>query len=174
MPEHLTSLSSSAMPAFAVRRASSAHQYACALFCGLSLALTASAASAEDTTLSFAFDSAALTADARGELDKIAAILTDPNIEGYSILIHGHTDAVGSSEYNQRLSERRAEAARQYFITRHGIDPSRLITKGHGKSKLLVAAVPGSKANRRVQLVVFDTASRTRTAAAERAGDSPG
>jgi flagellar motor protein MotB len=76
---------------------------------------------------------------------------------------------------NQALSERRAEAARQYFITRHGIDPSRLIARGHGKAKLLAAATPASKANRRVQLVIFDTASRTRTAAVQKAGkEAPG
>jgi outer membrane protein OmpA-like peptidoglycan-associated protein len=169
MPEHPISPSSPAMPASNVRSAISARQCACALFCGLALALAAPSASAEEVTLNFGFDSAVLSAQARGELDRIAAVLTDPNIEGYSISIDGHTDGVGSSQYNQALSERRAEAARQYFITRHGIDPSRLIARGHGKAKPLAAAAPASKANRRVQLVIFDTASRTRMAAAQKA-----
>jgi outer membrane protein OmpA-like peptidoglycan-associated protein len=109
-----------------------------------------------DRTVNFAFNSAELTPQARSELDKVAAVLTDPSIEKYSIIIHGHTDIVGTAEYNQILSERRAEAARQYFISHHGIDPSRLTAKGHGKSKLLLASDPTNEANRRV---VFENAN---------------
>jgi outer membrane protein OmpA-like peptidoglycan-associated protein len=101
--------------------------------------------------VNFAFNSAELTAEARRELDKVAAVLIDPNIEKYSIIIHGHTDGVGSAEYNQSLSERRAAAARQYFIAQHGIDPNRLTARGHGKSQLLVSSDPTSEVNRRVQ-----------------------
>jgi outer membrane protein OmpA-like peptidoglycan-associated protein len=104
-----------------------------------------------DRTINFAFNSAELTAEARSELDKVAAVLTDPNIEKYTIIVHGHTDAVGSAEYNQGLSERRAEAARQYFIAQHGIDPNRLIAQGHGKSQLLLPTDPTNELNRRVQ-----------------------
>jgi outer membrane protein OmpA-like peptidoglycan-associated protein len=103
-----------------------------------------------DRTVNFAFNSAELTPDARRELDKVAAVLRDSNIEKYSIVIHGHTDATGSADYNQLLSERRAEAARQYFIAQHGIDPRRLTAKGHGKSQLLTTG-PTDDANRRVQ-----------------------
>jgi outer membrane protein OmpA-like peptidoglycan-associated protein len=103
-----------------------------------------------DRTVNFAFNSAELTPDARMELDKVAAVLRDSNIEKYSIVIHGHTDAIGSAEYNQWLSERRAEAAKQYFVSQHGIDPRRLVAKGHGKSQLL-SADPTNQANRRVQ-----------------------
>jgi outer membrane protein OmpA-like peptidoglycan-associated protein len=104
-----------------------------------------------DRTINFAFDSAELTPEARSELDKVAAVLTDRHIEKYTIIIHGHTDDIGTVEYNQSLSERRAEAARKYFITQHGIDPSRLIAKGHGKSQLLLPADPTNALNRRVQ-----------------------
>jgi outer membrane protein OmpA-like peptidoglycan-associated protein len=160
------------------------------LFCGLSLALGAATASAEelshdemvcaldpqcvmpvvnrrvrgitatssvrtpgsfDRTINFAFNSAELTPEARSELDKVAAVLTDPKIEKYTIIIHGHTDDVGTAEYNQRLSERRANAARQYFISQYGIDPNRLIARGHGKSQLLLPDDPTNLLNRRVQ-----------------------
>jgi outer membrane protein OmpA-like peptidoglycan-associated protein len=104
-----------------------------------------------DRTINFAFDSAALTPEARSELDKVAAVLADPKIEKYTIIIHGHTDDIGSVEYNQALSERRAEAARQYFITQHGIDPHRLSARGHGKSQLLLPDDPTNALNRRVQ-----------------------
>jgi outer membrane protein OmpA-like peptidoglycan-associated protein len=194
MPKNLASLLTSgatapAQPKSSGAKSSAAVKYAYLLVCGLSLALGAAPASAEelshdemvcaldpqcampivdrrlrgitattsvrtpgsfDRTVNFAFNSAELTADARRDLDKVAAVLTDSNVEKYPIVIHGHTDGVGTAEYNQRLSERRAEAARQYFITQHGIDPSRLVARGHGKSQLLTPD-PTSEANRRVQ-----------------------
>jgi outer membrane protein OmpA-like peptidoglycan-associated protein len=104
-----------------------------------------------DRTVNFAFNSAELTAQARLELDKVAGVLTDPSIEKYSIIINGHTDAVGGVEYNQGLSERRAEAARQYLMTQHAIDGNRLIAKGYGKSQLLLPTDPTNELNRRVQ-----------------------
>jgi outer membrane protein OmpA-like peptidoglycan-associated protein len=117
-----------------------------------------------DRTVNFAFNSAELTPDARRELDKVAAVLRDSSIEKYSIVIHGHTDAIGSADYNQLLSERRAEAARQYFITQHGIDPRRLTAKGHGKSQLLTAG-PTDEANRRVQFENANYATASASAA---------
>ncbi len=122
-----------------------------------------------DRTVNFAFNSADLTPEARSELDKVAAVLTDPSIQKYSIVIHGHTDGIGGVEYNQILSERRAAAARQYFISQHGIDPSRLTAKGHGKSQLLVAADPTNEVNRRVQ---FENANYA-TASAESVAPRP-
>jgi hypothetical protein len=52
---------------------------------------------------------------------------------------------------SQRLSERRAEAVRDYLITEHAIDPNRLIAKGYGKSQLLLPTEPTNALNRRVQ-----------------------
>ncbi|MFZ2139614.1 MAG: OmpA family protein, partial [Xanthobacteraceae bacterium] len=74
-----------------------------------------------------------------------------PSIAKYPIIIAGHTDGVGGAEYNQRLSERRAESARQYLIAQHGIDPHRLTAKGYGKARLLLPNEPASELNRRVQ-----------------------
>ena len=69
----------------------------------------------------------------------------------YDFNINGHTDAKGADEYNQKLSEMRAEAARKYLITRHAIDAKRLIVKGYGKSQLLLPTEPDNELNRRVQ-----------------------
>jgi len=103
-----------------------------------------------DRTVNFPFNSAELTAEARKELDAVAETLQRPNISKLDIVINGHTDAVGGPEYNQALSERRAEAARQYLIT-HGIDGNRLIAKGYGKTELLLPTDPTNELNRRVQ-----------------------
>jgi outer membrane protein OmpA-like peptidoglycan-associated protein len=103
-----------------------------------------------DRTINFEFDSAELTAQARSELDKVAAVLNDPSIAKYPIIIAGHTDGVGNPEYNRVLSQRRAESARQYLVS-HGVDPHRLTAKGYGKSRLLLPNDPASEVNRRVQ-----------------------
>jgi outer membrane protein OmpA-like peptidoglycan-associated protein len=104
-----------------------------------------------DRTVNFAFNSAELTAEARKELDAVAESLKRPNVSKLDIAISGHTDAVGSPEYNQELSQRRAEAARQYLITQHGIDGKRLTAKGYGKTRLLLPNDPTNDLNRRVQ-----------------------
>ena len=94
---------------------------------------------------------AELTSEASTKLDKVARVLTDPSAQKYDIVLSGHTDGVGSAEYNQQLSERRAQAARNYLINRHGIESSRLIAKGYGKSQLLLPSDPKNELNRRVQ-----------------------
>jgi outer membrane protein OmpA-like peptidoglycan-associated protein len=104
-----------------------------------------------DRTINFEFNAAVLTAQARTELDKVAAALKDPSIEKYPIIIAGHTDGIGGIAYNQGLSQRRAESARQYLITLHGIDGRRLTAKGYGMSQLLLPNDPGNELNRRVQ-----------------------
>jgi outer membrane protein OmpA-like peptidoglycan-associated protein len=106
-----------------------------------------------DRTVHFAFDSTELTADAHSELYEVANCLMDPRLVDVSIVINGYTDAVGSAEYNQGLSERRAEAVRQYLISAFGVDPSRLSAKGHGKSEPLLPGEPANALNRRVSFV---------------------
>jgi outer membrane protein OmpA-like peptidoglycan-associated protein len=104
-----------------------------------------------DRTVNFAFNSADLTAEARKELDAVAETLKRPTVNKLEIVISGHTDAVGTDEYNQGLSQRRAEAARQYLIAQHGIEGKRLIAKGHGKTEPLLPSDPTNELNRRVQ-----------------------
>src|SRR6516164_5249641 len=104
-----------------------------------------------DQQIVFAFNSAELTTEARTQLDKVAEALTNPRVASSTIIIHGHTDAVGGAEYNRVLSQQRAEATRQYFIKEHGIDPSRLKAVGHGKTQLLLPDDPNNERNRRVQ-----------------------
>jgi outer membrane protein OmpA-like peptidoglycan-associated protein len=128
--------------------------------------ITRSTPGSFDRTVNFAFNSADLTPEARTELDKVAAVLKDASIEKYTIVIHGHTDGVGSADYNQKLSERRAAAAREYFISEHGIDPSRLKSEGHGKSRLLLPSDPGNEANRRVQFENANYASASASSTA--------
>ena len=62
--------------------------------------------------------SAELQQDAQITLQQLGTALKDPSLAKYSFTIAGHTDAKGSPEYNQKLSERRAEAVRAVQIGR--------------------------------------------------------
>jgi outer membrane protein OmpA-like peptidoglycan-associated protein len=85
-------------------------------------------------------------------LDEVVQVLKDnPKIK---IEVQGHTDNVGQAAYNLKLSQQRADAVRAYLVG-HGIDPSRLVSKGYGMTQPLVPNTSeGNRAlNRRVQFI---------------------
>jgi peptidoglycan-associated lipoprotein len=80
------------------------------------------------------FNSDEIRADAALELDKLIQILFDnPTIV---IELHSHTDARGTEEYNNALSDRRAKSAKAYMLI-NGVDPNRIGTRGYGESRIL-------------------------------------
>jgi OmpA-OmpF porin, OOP family len=104
-------------------------------------------------SVQFEFASAQLTSEAKAVLDNLGAALRSPDLSANTFLIEGHTDAVGSAEYNQRLSEARADSVKTYLTSTLGIQPSRLETVGRGETQPLDAADPEAAVNRRVQIV---------------------
>lgn len=102
-----------------------------------------------DLLVNFDFNSDKLTQAAKENLDQFAKALQDPRLKGEKFEIDGHTDATGTEDYNQGLSERRANAVVSY-LTSQGLDPSELIPKGFGKMKPRVPD-PFSPENRRVE-----------------------
>jgi outer membrane protein OmpA-like peptidoglycan-associated protein len=102
-----------------------------------------------DLLVNFEFNSEKLTQAAKENLDQFAKTLLDPRLSGEKFGIDGHTDAVGAEQYNQGLSERRANAVVSYLASQ-GVDASTLIAKGFGKTKPRVAN-PYSAENRRVE-----------------------
>jgi OOP family OmpA-OmpF porin len=91
----------------------------------------------------FEFNKAVLTADARKTLDaEVVAKLRDFGDVRY-IIVNGHADRLGSAQYNQRLSEKRADAVRAYLVSK-GIDQSKVETLGFGKT-LPVKGCPDQK-----------------------------
>ena len=90
---------------------------------------------------------------AREKVAKIAGILLA--YPGLQIEIDGHTDSVGSDDYNQSLSERRAEAVRTYLVSQ-GIPPATVRAMGFGEHQPVVTntTASGRQQNRRVELVV--------------------
>jgi outer membrane protein OmpA-like peptidoglycan-associated protein len=109
--------------------------------------------------VNFDYNSADLTSDARITLDQLGTALRDPRLAAFSFVIAGHTDAKGSVDFNQKLSERRAEAVRNYMISQFGIAAERLTAKGYGKSQLLDPDHPEDGVNRRVQVINTSAAS---------------
>jgi OOP family OmpA-OmpF porin len=91
----------------------------------------------------FEFNKAVLTAEARAKLDsEVIAKLRDLRDVRY-IIVNGHADRLGSAQYNQKLSEQRAEAVRADLVSR-GVDTSKVETLGFGKT-LPVKSCPDQK-----------------------------
>lgn len=99
----------------------------------------------------FAYDSAKILDDAAPYLDSLGNVLASNRAIEFAIYVVGHTDAQGTEEYNLSLSQRRADAVKDYLVRVHGVDPERLITVGKGEAELLDPADPASAANRRVE-----------------------
>ncbi|MGA7616342.1 MAG: OmpA family protein [Thermoanaerobaculia bacterium] len=101
----------------------------------------------------------ALAPGAKDVLRKIAAQLKEnPKLV---IQIEGHTDSVGSADYNQQLSEARADAVRD-FLTSQGVAPAEMSTVGKGESEPVAsnATSAGRQQNRRVELVITTSAQQ--------------
>ena len=80
----------------------------------------------------FSFDKYAIRADQKTKLDELIASLGGAEIE--SITVIGHTDRIGTTAYNQRLSERRAASVKNYLVNK-GIPADRIHMEGRGKSE---------------------------------------
>ncbi|GAB5506372.1 MAG: OmpA family protein [Rhizobiaceae bacterium] len=105
-------------------------------------------------SINFAFGSAIIPYSQYGKVENIADALRGIRSRGRfaTILIEGHTDAVGSPYSNQRLSERRAESLKQVLVYHFGIPAGMLQTVGYGEAHLLVPTPYEEWRNRRVTL----------------------
>lgn len=105
----------------------------------------------------FDFDKAVLKPDAKVKLDDMASKLKGINLE--VVIAVGHTDAVGSDEYNQKLSVKRAEAVKAYLVSNGGIENNRVYTEGKGKKQPVAdnKTADGRAQNRRVEIEVVGT-----------------
>jgi outer membrane protein OmpA-like peptidoglycan-associated protein len=104
----------------------------------------------------FDFDRAELTQRNRELLSRIAGILLVS--KAYGLSVFGYTDDVGTAEYNQQLSLRRAKAVQDYLV-QSGIDPGIINVKGYGKTSPLVAGTSADNRamNRRVEIALTDS-----------------
>ncbi|MGE0221707.1 MAG: OmpA family protein [Acetobacteraceae bacterium] len=122
---------------------------------GPAAADTAAAAPSVNLTVNFALGSADLTPQAIEVLDRLGAALSNETLATYRFRVEGHTDTVGTHEYNRQLSRRRAIAVVEYISTKYGVAGSRLEAIGMGSDRLLVPTEDqvSEMRNRRVQVV---------------------
>lgn len=104
----------------------------------------------------FDFNKATLRRDVEFNLVKIATILNQ--YDEMNVVVEGHTDAIGTDEYNLTLSQKRAQAVSD-FLASQGVNAKRLSWEGYGKTRPVAdnATEEGRQKNRRVDLVIQDT-----------------
>lgn len=105
--------------------------------------------------VNFETNSAVLTADSKPVLDQVAQGLREHS--GMRVEVQGHTDSTGTPAYNLKLSERRANAVRDYLISQ-GVAATQLSAKGYGQTQPVAsnATAAGRASNRRVVMHVID------------------
>jgi len=113
-----------------------------------------------DLEIHFDYNSADISKGSVQAVQELGKALSDPSLKGSTFVVAGHTDATGGEEYNQGLSERRADTIKKYLNEKYGINGSDLVTVGYGKTKPKDANAPMDPANRRVQVVNME-ASKT-------------
>ena len=99
----------------------------------------------------FDFDKSVVRPDGRKNIDDAVAKLKGVDLE--LVIATGHTDNVGTDAYNQRLSERRAAAVKEYLVSK-GIPASKITTIGKGESQPVATnkTAEGRQKNRRVDI----------------------
>jgi outer membrane protein OmpA-like peptidoglycan-associated protein len=111
----------------------------------------------------FDFDQSYLTGKAKSQLRDLANVMKE--FPGYTVNLRAHTDAKGSNEYNEALSMRRANSAKNY-LTARGIDASRIRTETFGEASPIAKneldggqdTEEGRQFNRRVEIQIYDQA----------------
>ena len=109
-----------------------------------------------DLRVTFAFGSADLTPQARAQLDELAQALKMDALSDFRFRVSGHTDAVGSDEYNEWLSQERAASVVSYLASQHGVEGQRLQAIGLGEREMADPQNPQSGINRRVEIRTLD------------------
>ena len=101
----------------------------------------------------FDFDKSTIKPEAAAILDRLVAFMNENKDK--RVNLSGHTDSIGTERYNQSLSERRANSARDY-LAKKGVDSSRISAQGFGETKPIAdnKTKEGRAKNRRVEIKV--------------------
>lgn len=102
----------------------------------------------------FDFDKTSIRETSHHEIGDLAVVMK--KYPDFNVLIEGHTDNVGGRTYNEKLSQRRADAAKKYLVEKFSIEANRLTTKGYGLTRPVAsnATKEGRQKNRRVEAAV--------------------
>jgi flagellar motor protein MotB len=114
--------------------------------------------------VTFAFNDAQLRDGTQPALKRFAKIASS-YYPGSKITVEGFADPAGTVRYNLALSQRRAEAVRQYLVTQAGLTTNEIGTVGYGKTRLVTPGAsgdaPGAELNRRVVFVIESQGNRS-------------
>ena len=104
----------------------------------------------------FDFDKSVIKPEGRSKLDDLAAKVKGINLE--VVIAIGHADSIGSDEYNQRLSVRRAESVKAYMVSK-GVEQNRVYTEGKGEKQPVASnrTADGRAKNRRTEIEIIGT-----------------
>jgi outer membrane protein OmpA-like peptidoglycan-associated protein len=110
----------------------------------------------------FKFGSAALSTDAKHEIDQFLGDLEGPTQSASAaaqrvFVVAGYTDSVGHEDYNYELGQRRATSVAGYLVGTKGVDPTQVRTVSYGASKPVDnnSTLSGRRRNRRVEILVY-------------------
>jgi len=106
-----------------------------------------------DIEIFFEYDSADISSQSRPDMGVLGRALSSAKLTSANFMIIGHTDARGSDGYNLRLSEKRAQAVRNFLVEVFGLNGQRFVAIGYGEEQLKTPGQPNAAVNRRVQIV---------------------
>lgn len=106
-----------------------------------------------DLEIQFEFDSDRISPAALSMVKALGKALSDPTLKGNTFVLAGHADATGKPDYNQDLSERRANSVKRYLVENYHIPADSLVTVGYGETQLKNKKDPYAAENRRVAVV---------------------
>lgn len=114
----------------------------------------------------YEFRSSEITPFAKGILDRVG-VENKGSGERFTVEIAGHTDSIGSAETNKKLSQKRAESAKDYLVIKHGFDPDIFAVNGYGEEMPDASndTPEGRGKNRRVEITVYSGLKRAELAA---------
>jgi len=126
----------------------------------------------DNNAIRFDFDKSTIRPGNREVLSRMAGVLM--TLQGYQIYVYGYTDNIGTEQYNQKLSERRAATVRDYLV-QSGVDPKIIAAKGYGQSDPLQngESAQARAKNRRVEISIVDSVLRVEGIVPPTAAASP-
>ena len=106
-----------------------------------------------DFEIFFDYNSAAIKPESLPTIMLIGKALSDAKLAGSRFIVAGHTDAAGSPSYNAGLSQRRADAVRDFILRAFPVSPINIVAYGFGEEQLKNTVDPEAAINRRVQII---------------------